>query len=298
MQFLKAAYEINPLSVRGVVVAENSVVNEFNLILTEVDISTSLDKVREYLTRNDLVLIGRQNSNFRNRFEYKIPFVDENEYKLKDILVPTDGTGEADMSFSFFIEKDLTRPGFPEIVRNLNLTRGYKTKDDATVQANKSAFRIKNLHLMMVITHQNLEEIEDNNGKFLCCEKGTIRLLPGDLEATEEYIEAIEDALNEDIHEDRREALHRVGKVYGFFWPKEIILGGKFQFDEKPDTTDTEELERLKHFTNWRIINQRDLIPLYMLLPERLISRIKEVNGMKRLYYDSLSVHIPRGKTT
>ncbi|CAG8777746.1 19288_t:CDS:1, partial [Cetraspora pellucida] len=292
-QFLKAAYEISRLSVRGVVVAENKVVNEFKL--EEINISMSLDKVREYLTRNELILVGQQNSHFRNKLEHKIPFVNENDYKLKDILVSTDGENDNDKSFSFFIEKDLTRPGFPEIVRNLNLTKGYKRNErNEVIQANKNAFQIKNMHLMEIITHQTLEEIEDSQGRFLCCVKGTIRLLPGDLEATEEYIEAIEDALNEDANIDIKASLRRVGRVYGFFWPQDIILGGKFQLSDEP--TDTRELEKLKHFTNWRIIDQKDLTSLHTLLPERLVSKIRKVYGMKLLYLSSLTVHMPKGQ--
>ncbi|CAG8703852.1 15954_t:CDS:1 [Cetraspora pellucida] len=295
MEFLKSAYEANPLSVKGIVIADNKIVNEFNLALSEIKPLTTLYKVREYLTQKNLVIVGRQNSHFRNKFEYKIPFVNEDDYKLKDILVPTDGTIDSAASFSFFIEKDLTRPGFPEIVRNLNLTKGYKRNErNEVIQANKNAFRIKNMHLMEIITHQTLEEIEDNQGRFLCCVKGTIRLLPGDLEATEEYIEAIEDALNEDINIDIKASLHRVGREYGFFWPKEIILGGKFQLSDEP--TDTRELEKLKNFINWRIIDQKDLTSLHTLLPEQLVSRIRRVYGMKLLYHNSLSVHMPKGK--
>ncbi|CAG8692925.1 8915_t:CDS:1, partial [Dentiscutata erythropus] len=220
MQFLKTANDISPLKIKGVVATERGVSNEFDLNLSKVDIKMPLDRLREYLTQNNLVLVGKQNSNFRNKFEYKVPFINESDWRLEEILVQTDGTTELERDFTFFIDKDLSRPGIPEIVMNLNIARGcIKNKDGTIVQADKSAFRIRNPHLMEVITHQHLEQIEENNrgGLQVCCEKATIRLLPEDLEATDDYITAIEGALKKNSTSEKKEALNEVCNDYGFF---------------------------------------------------------------------------------
>ncbi|CAG8648362.1 12128_t:CDS:2 [Gigaspora margarita] len=298
MDYLKIITVINPLQISGSVIANGEVVNTFDLSIPEVDIKMPLDELREYLTRKNLVLVGIQNSNFRNKFEYKIPVINENEYKLHDILISTYSIDEADRSFSFFIEKDLKKPGFPEIVRILNITNGCRIVQDNVITTNKIAFRIKNPHLMEVIIHQNLSQIKDTDKqKFhVRCEKGTIRLLPADLVATEEYVQAVEDALNEDLNPDPRDAIDaliKVGRDYGFFWPKEIKLGGEFQMDEQ--TENIEELENLKHYDNWKVIKRSDLTSLYELLPERLITKIKEAIGIKVLHRNNLSVNMPKG---
>ncbi|CAG8818250.1 25820_t:CDS:2, partial [Gigaspora margarita] len=92
--------------------------------LREPDISKvqlmSLDEIREYLCQEGLALIGRQNTSFRNAFENKIPLARESECKLKDILVPTNEEAQ-DGSYSFYLEKDLRMPGFPEIVDRLHI---------------------------------------------------------------------------------------------------------------------------------------------------------------------------------
>ncbi|KAF0450002.1 remodeling and spacing factor 1-like isoform x1 [Gigaspora margarita] len=297
MDYLNTLDEINPQRISGSVIANGEVVNTFDLSINDVNIKTPLDELREYLTRKNLVIVGIQNSNFRNKFEYKIPVISENEYQFNDILVSTVGAND-DGDFSFFIEKDLKKPGFPEIVRNLNITNGCRLVQDNVITTNKIAFRIKKPHLMEVIIHQNLEQIEDTGKqKFhVRCEKGTIRLLPADLVATEEYVQAVEDALNEDLNPDPRDAIDaliKVGRDYGFFWPKEIKLGGEFQMDEQ--TENIEELENLKHYENWKVIKRSDLTSLYELLPERLITKIKEAIGMKVLHRNNLSVHMPKG---
>ncbi|KAF0381916.1 Sel1 repeat domain-containing protein [Gigaspora margarita] len=297
MEYLNTIDEIIPQRISGSVIANGEVVNTFDLSINDINIKMPLNELREYLTRMNLVLVGIQNSNFRNKFEYKIPVINENEYKLNDILVSTYSIDEPD-SFSFFIEKDLIRPGFPEIVRILNITNGCIIMQDNIVTTNKSAFYIKNPHLMEVIIHQNLEQIEDTGKtKFhVRCEKGTIRLLPADLVATEEYVQAIEDALDKDLNpdpRDARDALIKVGRDYGIFWPKEIKLGGEFQMDEQ--TENIEELENLKHYKNWKVIKRSDLTSLYKLLPEWLITKIKEAIGMKVLHLNNLSVNMPKG---
>ncbi|CAG8707952.1 14162_t:CDS:1, partial [Dentiscutata heterogama] len=76
--------------------------------------------------------------------------------------------------------------------------------------------------------------------------------------------------------------------------PKEIKLGGIFHIHYE-QTDIIEQLERLKHFNNWEIIEQNDLTPLCTLLSKRLIARIQEVNGMKILYKSNLSVNMPKG---
>ncbi|CAG8569879.1 6522_t:CDS:2, partial [Dentiscutata heterogama] len=285
---------IAPLQVKGVVVTEKGVTKEFDLSFSEIDIKMPLDSLREYLTQKNLVLVGKQNSNFRNKFEYKVPFISESDWRLEDILVPTDGTSESDRSFTFFIDKDLAKPGFPEIIRDLNIAGGCrKNKNGTIISANRSAFRIKNPHLMEVIIHQNIEEIEENNkeGFLVYCEKGTIRLLPEDLEATKEYVEAIETALSKS---NIKKALNKVGRDYGFFWPKKIKLGGIFQINDE-QTDIIEQLEKLDHFNNWKIIERNDLTSLCKLLPKKLISRIQEVRGMKILNHSKLPVHMPKG---
>ncbi|CAG8711371.1 18660_t:CDS:2, partial [Dentiscutata erythropus] len=76
--------------------------------------------------------------------------------------------------------------------------------------------------------------------------------------------------------------------------PKEIKLGGIFHINDE-QTDNIEQLEKLKHFNNWKIIEQNDLTPLFTLLPKSLISEIQKVNGMKILYHSNLSVHMPKG---
>ncbi|CAG8485476.1 712_t:CDS:2 [Scutellospora calospora] len=256
--------------------------------------SMSLDQMREYLYKKGLI-IGRQNTNFRNVSGSKLSLAREPECKLKDILTPTNEQVQ-DGFFTFYLDKDLEMPSFPEIVQNLNLDKGCKKLNDGTIIATKKkAYSIKNQHMMEVVIENKLEQhsIEHTRRKILVCKKGFIRLLQEDLEPTEEYITAVKNALKCNDNPSRRDALNRVGEEYGYFWPKETRLGGKFFLDDDQENN-LDELRNLKNFQNWQIIEQpeSELLPLFNLLPQDLILKIKEVIGMTLLYSSHLTIHI------
>ncbi|CAG8469770.1 1251_t:CDS:2 [Racocetra persica] len=293
MEFLRSANEINPLKLRGVIISNDESSSPFDIEPSDLKkvLLMSLDEMREYLCQESLILIGRQNTNFRNAFKNKIPLAREPECKLKDILIPLNEDAQ-DGSYSFYLEKDLRRPGFPEIVNRLRIDYGYKKNNGNIESANEKAFRVRRPHMMDVITEQKLEQhnAEVPGRKLLIVKKGSIRLLQEDLEPTQEYIDAVENALNEPDNQRRREALNAVGEEYG---SKEILLGGKLYVDNAQANNLT-DLENLKLFENWQIIEHNELLSLYNLLPQKLILRIKEVIGMKLLYCNILSIDMQR----
>ncbi|CAG8658969.1 3458_t:CDS:2 [Gigaspora margarita] len=297
MEYLEFANEISPHRIIGVVVNSDGTSKSFDLEVSDINnvLLMTLDEMREYLCEKGSLFIGRQNTSFRNVFENKIPLARESECKLKDILIPTN-EGVQDGLYSFYLEKNLKMPGFPEIVNTFNLDRGCIKNEDGIIEpANMSAFRVKKPHMMDVIIDQKLEQHNADPGrKLIILKKGTIRLLQEDLEPTKEFIEAIENAINhfKDNHE-QREALNRVGEEYGFFWSKEVKLGGKLYVNDG-QTNDLNQLENLRHFENWQIIEQNELLPLYNLLPLKLITSIKKIIGKKLLHYDILSARMPK----
>uniref|UniRef100_A0A8H3XG31 DUF7431 domain-containing protein n=1 Tax=Gigaspora margarita TaxID=4874 RepID=A0A8H3XG31_GIGMA len=297
MEYLELANEISPHRIIGVVVNSDGTSKSFDLEVSDINnvLLMTLDEMREYLCEKGSLFIGRQNTSFRNVFENKIPLARESECKLKDILIPTN-EGVQDGLYSFYLEKNLKMPGFPEIVNTFNIDRGCIKNEDGIIEpASRSAFRIKKPHMMDVIIDQKLEQHNADPGrKLIILKKGTIRLLQEDLEPTKEFIEAIENAINhfKDNHE-QREALNRVGEEYGFFWSKEVILGGKLYVNDG-QTDDLNQLENLGHFENWQIIERNELLPLYNLLPQELITSIKKIIGKKLLHYDILSASMPK----
>ncbi|CAG8575025.1 16521_t:CDS:2 [Cetraspora pellucida] len=296
MEYLGFANDIAPHRLIGVIVSSDESFKEFEIEPSDINkvLLMTLDEMREYLCQEGLALIGRQNTNFRNAFKNKIPLAREPECKLKDILIMTNEDIQ-DGSFSFYLEKDLKKPGFPEIVDRLHIDRGYKKNNDNIEPANRKAFRVRKPHMMDVIIEQKLEQHNSENPgrKLLIVKKGSIRLLQEDLEPTQEYINAVEIALTQPDNQRRREALNRIGEEYGFFWSKDIRLGGQLCVNDE-QATDLTDLENLKLFEHWQIIEHNELLSLFNLLPQELISRIKEVIGMKLLHNDILNIAVPR----
>ncbi|CAG8842557.1 21520_t:CDS:2, partial [Racocetra persica] len=125
---------------------------------------------------------------------------------------------------------------------------------------------------------------------------GSITLSRKDLEATDDYIKAVEDALDED---QKVEAL-----------VEEIKLGGKFMQvvtqngerrkktvggDHAKSQNTSDWLKSLESCDEWEIVGYGSKLPLYLLLPEELQSRIKRLNGRKVLYSNVYNVSIIRG---
>ncbi|CAG8495918.1 7536_t:CDS:2 [Cetraspora pellucida] len=307
-------------------------------IIDDLDKDKTLKDTRECLSSTEEILMGWQNSAFRNKLKRKIPLSQEDKYKLEDILVSEDDY------YSLTIEMNQL-PSFPKIKRQHNIEIGYKTlADGSIIAAEQRAFVIKNSHLMSItrscnfdcicrMTVKNFDAIwiksfEDGYGfsdnesecesessalnecTIKYCEKGSIMLSCKDLEVTEDYIKAIEDALDEDLNDTQKiEALIEIGKTFGFFWVQEIKLGGKFiqvvtQNGERRNKTvggdhakhqnTSDWLKSLESCKEWEIIGYGTKLPLYLLLPEELQSRIKRLNGMKVRYSDVYSISIIR----
>ncbi|RIB19758.1 hypothetical protein C2G38_2181005 [Gigaspora rosea] len=303
MEYLEFANEIAPHRIIGVVVNSDETSKSFDLEVSDINnvLLMSLDEMREYLCEKGSLLIGRQNTYFRNAFKNKIPLARESECILKDILIPTNEESQ-DGSYSFYLEKDLTMPGFPEIVNRLHLDRRcIKSENGIIESASKSAFRIKKPHMMDIIIDQQLEQHNADPGR---------KLLQEDLEPTKEFIKAIENALNHSKdNNEQRKALNRVGEEYGFFCiifilkillinrSKEVKLGGELYVNDG-QTNNFNQLEILRHFEKWQIIERNELLSLYNLLPQELITNIKKVIGMKLLYYDISSAHMPKNRNS
>ncbi|CAG8507463.1 27488_t:CDS:2, partial [Dentiscutata erythropus] len=294
-------------------------------IVNDLDRDATLGDARKYLAKieNDLnTFIGWKNTFFRNASR-KIPHSDEDNYNVEGILIL-----EEDF-YSLHIEIDETIPCVPELVRNLNMDRGYNKHDEnSIIPANTSAFSIKDLHMKDIIIENKLEitvkqsnrkieqfwiesfennctkqsdkiaencsdEIVLNKYTTKTCHKGTILLSCKDLEATEEYINAINNALDGN-HNDtqKKDNLKNIGNDYGFFGWHEIKLGGKFLemtnehkiiggIGDRYDGNTPEWIESLESYKTWEIIEYKDKFSLYELLPEEMQLEIKRLNGMK-----------------
>ncbi|CAG8696278.1 3374_t:CDS:2 [Gigaspora rosea] len=247
MEYLEFANEIAPHRIIGVVVNSDETSKSFDLEVSDINnvLLMSLDEMREYLCEKGSLLIGRQNTYFRNAFKNKIPLARESECILKDILIPTNEESQ-DGSYSFYLEKDLTMPGFPEIVNRLHLDRRcIKSENGIIESASKSAFRIKKPHMMDIIIDQQLEQHNADPGRK----------------------------------------------------SKEVKLGGELYVNDG-QTNNFNQLEILRHFEKWQIIERNELLSLYNLLPQELITNIKKVIGMKLLYYDISSAHMPKNRNS
>ncbi|CAG8705192.1 12676_t:CDS:2, partial [Gigaspora margarita] len=292
MEYLELANEISSHRIIGVVVNSDGTSKSFDLEVSDINnvLLMTLDEMREYLCEKVSLFIGRQDTSFRNVFENRIPLARESECKLKDILIPTN-EGVQDGLYSFYLEKNLKMPGFLEIVNTFNIDRGCIKNEDGIIEpASKRAFRVKKPYMIDVIIDHKLEQHNADPGrKLLILKKRSIRLSQEDLEPTKEFIEAIENAINhfKDNHE-QREALNRVGEE-----SKEVILGGKLYVNDG-QANDLNQLENLGHFENWQIIERNELLPLYNLLPQELITSIKKIIGKKLLHYDILSASMPK----
>ncbi|CAG8708421.1 12717_t:CDS:2, partial [Cetraspora pellucida] len=227
----------------------------------DLDKDKTLRDTRKCLSSTEEILMGWQNSAFRNKLKRKIPLSQEDKYKLEDILVSEDDY------YSLTIEMNQS-PSFPKIKRQHNIEIGYKTLDDGLIiAAEQRAFVIKNPHLMSITHLNDIQKIE---------------------------------------------ALVEIGKTFGFFWVQEIKLGGKFvqvvtqnaQNGERRNKTvggdhakhqsTSDWLKSMESCKEWEIIGYGAKLPLYLLLPEELQSRIKRLNGMKVLHSDVYSIRIIR----
>ncbi|CAG8726322.1 14409_t:CDS:2, partial [Dentiscutata heterogama] len=229
-----------------------------HIVVNDLDRNKTLEDTRKYLVKIENKFVGWQNTIFRNAYR-KIPKSCEDNYKVEDILVPDEDF------YCLQVEIDEKIPCVPELFRNLKIDRGYKKNNDGSIiKAKKLAFSINNLLKNFIIrnkletivkdTNQNCkqfwlesfqndrinkgdkliescneEKIELNKYTIRYCQKGTIQLSFKDVEATEEYIKAIKDALDPKYNDDKkRENLKDVGDDYGFFTWQEFELGGKF----------------------------------------------------------------------
>ncbi|CAG8598710.1 14630_t:CDS:2, partial [Dentiscutata erythropus] len=289
---------------------------------------------RKILSSTEEVLMGWQNAVFRNMLERKIPLSQEDKYKLEDILVADDDY------YTLTIELNQL-PSFPKIKRKHNIEIGYKLNNGSLIRAEQPAFFIKNSHLMSITLNSNFqsickktsknfdelwnkgceegydfldyenEELALNECVIKYCEKGSIILSHKDLEATEDYIEVIENALDEELTDIQKvEALVKASEIYGFFWLQEIKLGGKFMQvttkngetryktvggDHAKHQSTSNWLKSLESCKEWEIIGYGPKLSLYSLLPENLQSKIKRLNGIKVLYSNVYNVKIIRG---
>ncbi|CAG8574285.1 5682_t:CDS:2, partial [Gigaspora margarita] len=201
----------------------------------DLDKSTYLKDVRRRLSTEKDLLLGRQNVYFYDRLGEKISRDHENNYTLEDILIP-DGS-----DFSFYIESDLSTPSFPKIVQFLDLDKGRKFDDGIMNTANNQAFTIKNLH-EKDINIQNEYSINIGESNPIYYQTGYIRLTRGDLQVSDEYIKAIENALDDNKSvEEKREALNEIGKEFGHFWMQDVKLGRmQIQIEEMTDSASTD----------------------------------------------------------
>ncbi|CAG8644705.1 9501_t:CDS:2 [Dentiscutata heterogama] len=246
-----------------VVITTNNETTKY--ILSDLNKSASLREVRRCLSTNGDVLMSKQDSQFCNKSKDKIQLECEDDFKLEDILIPEDDF------YSVYIEKNSTKPNFIKLSRRLSLNKGRRKKssDGSIVIASKSAFSIKNSHIMNVTVNDNLKRIHEKTNEdfnkfwersfdhqdivpplkssvnlkiydIIYYEKGSIRLSRKDLEVTNEYVKAITDALDEGQSDaNKKDALNKVGEEFGFFWAQEIKLGGKSQSARLASSTST-----------------------------------------------------------
>ncbi|CAG8606493.1 17351_t:CDS:2, partial [Gigaspora rosea] len=290
-------------------------------IMDDLNKDNTLREIRKTLSSTEEVLMGWQNAAFRNKLKRKIPLSQEDKYKLENILISEDDY------YTLTIELNHL-PSFPEIKQTHKIEIGYKKLNNGSlIAAEQPAFFIKNSHLMSIALNSNFQsvckktsknfdqlwtksfeegydflddendELSSNECTIKYCEKGSIILSHKDLEATEEYVEAIKGALDENLTDTQKvEALIGVGKRYGFFWLHEIKLGGKFMQmvtrngetrnktvggDHSKHQSTSDWLKSLESCKEWEIIGYGPKFSLYLLLPEELQLRIKRLNGRK-----------------
>ncbi|CAG8721945.1 8119_t:CDS:2 [Dentiscutata erythropus] len=322
--------------------------------LKNLDKSMRLEEVRQHLFFNKNVLMG-QNANFCYEDKSIISITVENNIVFKKILF------QKDESFAFYIKKDQSKPSFPEIAQRLDLVKGLKRQEDGTiVSASAQALRIKNSHILSITTENDFERVQrstnksfeqlwiksfeeklsnllnnfENQGTLLnkyeimYYWRCSIRLSHLDLEPTEEYVEAVKNALDKKLSKvQRRKELNKVGEKYGFFFAQEIKLGGKLlqvvknqtegimqhQLNDQEVSADklkvlggdvekiarynnkSEWLESLKFCNNCEIIMYNDKLSLYELLPEKLKLKVRRVNSLKVFYSNVLTTNYFRG---
>ncbi|CAG8462880.1 16421_t:CDS:2 [Dentiscutata heterogama] len=181
--------------------------------INDLDKSLNLKEVRRRLSTEENLLLGRQNIYFYDRFKGKISRDHENNYTLEKILI-SDG-----LDLSFCIEIDHSKPSFPKIVQRFDLDKGRIFDDGVMKIAEKQAFTIKNLHEKDInIQNEHSINIGDSNNTVYN-QTGSASFLPKDLLLTDEYIKAINEALDDSKSaEEQRKALDLVGKEYGQFW--------------------------------------------------------------------------------
>ncbi|CAG8511906.1 24208_t:CDS:2 [Dentiscutata erythropus] len=284
-----------------------------------------LDHLKKFSENTSVKFIENYFRNLRKASE-KIPRHFENDFKVEDILIPEVGI------HSLQVETDEAFPCVLELVSRLNIDRGCKKINDSSiVEAPIPAFSIKELHMKDIIvenefekifkkTTKNIEElwiesfenvyikendkvVENckenvvlNNYTIIYCHKGTILLSLKDLEATEECVNSIKNALDNGLSDTQKiEKLKKVGNEYGFFGFKVIKLGGKLVKDERicckivgGDNTMSKDaskwIKSLESYKTWAIIEYEDKFSLYELLSKDLQLEIRRLNGIKILY--------------
>ncbi|CAG8758762.1 20842_t:CDS:1 [Dentiscutata erythropus] len=202
-----------------VVIVDNDGIERRSNILSGLDKQASLTDTRKKLSLNDKILMSKQNSHFWNDNKYRISQDDENNYTLQDILIPkTD-------HYNLYVAVDPSKPNFLEISKKLQLNKGRKTRDNSDntyVMVNKSAFTIKNPHMINVNLQSKFERVHDREMEEyikICYELGSVRLSRKDLAPNEDYVRAIEEALDESkSNDEKKRNLDIVGEEYGFFW--------------------------------------------------------------------------------
>ncbi|CAG8777945.1 854_t:CDS:2 [Dentiscutata erythropus] len=181
--------------------------------INDLDKSLNLKEVRRRLSTEKDFLLGRQNIYFYDRLKGKISRDHENNYTIEKILI-SDGP-----DISFCIEIDNSKPSFPRIVQLFGLDKGRIFDDGMMKKVEKQAYIIKNLHEkdINIQNEHSINICENNNTVYN--KTVSVSLLPKDLLPTDEYIKAIEEALDDSkSFEEQRKALDLVGKEYGYFW--------------------------------------------------------------------------------
>ncbi|CAG8473631.1 9893_t:CDS:2, partial [Dentiscutata heterogama] len=175
-----------------------------------LDKSTQLSEIRRRLSLEKELLLGRQNINFFDKFGEKIAYNKENQYTLGDITF-MDGT-----DLAFYIETDQSKLSFPITARMLMLDKGLLQNNDGTIAiADKQAFYIESPHIIDFNVHNEFESI-NNDGVIY--QKGSIHLPKKYLRASDEYTEAIKDALSGNKNDEQKiDALNKISEIYGLF---------------------------------------------------------------------------------
>ncbi|CAG8511884.1 24207_t:CDS:2 [Dentiscutata erythropus] len=243
-------------------------------ILSNLDRNSTLEDTRKLLSQIKEVFVGWQNTFFLKGFR-RIHHSYEDTCRVEDILV------QEPEVYSLHIEKDESIPCVPELVHLLKIDRGLRKLDNnMIIIANMPAFYIKDLHMKEIIIQNKLESY---------CQKGSILLSYKELEATNEYIDAIKDALNEDYTDIQKVAkLKEIGNEV-----QEIKLGGKSLDDKHTNfriiggnvndmIEDTSKwIKSLEFYKTWAIIEYGDKFSLYELLSEDLQLKIRQLIGMR-----------------